>query len=248
MARSLTWVQSRKISIASGASWTLPVSQNADGSGCKTAFAQLLFEALSGGGTLTVKLQAALYSSLDPAAWVTIAEDTISASGMLVFLVGPAATNPVTGHLRLKIDCATATTVFVLRADLLLKAETGYRLVEWLPATSISVTAGTDVTMPADQWAEVGPYVQAFVLAEFDASSGSGSDLSVFVETAASRASETGSFVEVDSATLSATSTQIDGVLSSTNPPMGVLRLRYSSGNGLVSGTLRVMLLVKDDN
>ena len=248
MASSSTWIQSQRIAIAAGNSWIMQASRYVDGFDYKTAFAWFSFLNFAGGGTLTVRLQAAVYASRNNDAWVDLQTGTISADGDLVFQITQASTQLVTGPLRIKIDCATANTTFALRTELLLKAHTGSQFIEWMPPTAVSVTSGSDVTMPADLWIDCSQYVNATSLVEFELSSGTASNLTTFIETAASRASETGAFVTVNSSALVDGSTQIAGRASSTNPPMGVLRLRHSSASGSVAGTMRVMLLLKDDN
>lgn len=248
MSRSLSWLRAQPIAIAAGTSYILPSNLYVDGSDCETIFARLNFSALTGGGTLTVRLQSAIYPSTDSNAWVDINTGTVTADGDKFFVVGPSAANLLTGAVRLKIDCATATTSFVLLSEVLMKGQTGSELMEWLPATSIFVTAGTDVVLDADRWASVGGYVNAFALVEFEVASGTAANLTVAMQTAPALASETGAFVAVASTTMSATSRQIDGTLASTNPPMDVLRLSFSSSSGTVAGTIRVVLLLKDDN
>ena len=248
MSHSLSWLRAQAITIAAGSSYILPSNLYLDGSDYEAIFAWLVFSAFSGGGTLTIRLQAAVYASTDSNAWVDINAGTVTADGDKIFMVGPSATNLLTGAVRLKIDCATATTSFVLRSEVLMKGQTGNEVIEWLPATSISVTAGTDVVLDADRWANVGRYVNAFALVEFEVASGTASNLTVAMQTAPALASETGAFVPVASTTMSATSKQIDGTLASTNPPMDVLRLSFSSSSGTIAGTIRVVLLLKDDN
>lgn len=248
MSRSVSWLRSQAIKIAAGSSYILPSTMYLDGSDQETIFVWLAFSGFAGGGTLTVRLQAAVYASSDNGAWVDIDSDTVTADGDKVFMVGPSATNLLTGAVRLKIDCATSATNFVLRGEVLMKGHTGCEITEWLPSTSISVTYPTDVLLGADQWAQVGTYVNAFALVEFEVASGNASDLTVALETAPALASESGAFVEVGSTTMATTSSQIDGTLASTYPPMDVLRLRFSSGSGTVSGTIRVVLLLKDNN
>ncbi len=247
MSRKAVVIQSRRIVIAAGSSWILDAASHQDASAFKAIFAWMSFSDVSGGGTLTAKLQAATYETRDNDGWITLASDTLTADGEKVFLVTEANAT-LTGRVRFKVDCASAQTTFVLRAEVLFKGETGFQLIEWLPPTAISVTNGTDVTMPADQWADMPQFGEAFALLEFEASSGSGSNLTATMQTAPSRASDSSAWHTVDSSALTAASTQLDGTPIATNAPMGVIRLKYSSASGTVAGTLRAMLLLKDTN
>jgi len=129
--------------------------------------------------------------------------------------------------------------------ELLLKHAVEAQLIEWVPATMLSLPGSGTMTLPGDRWVDCAQFLHAFLLCEWSLASGSGSDLTVTLETAPSAASSTTSWVTVASGTMSASAVVIDGRFGATNPPMGVLRLKYSAANA-VSGTLRVVLLLKE--
>jgi len=225
----------------------MPVALWRECSGFMNAYLLIHTETLAtSGGALILKLQSSPALSQDDNACVDVANVVgVNATGPQILKVGDAATNALTGWIRLKVTCSTAQVDATLRAELLLKHEVESRAAEWLAPLALSFAGSGALTMPADLWVDCSRFLHAFLLCERVTTSGSGSSLTVKLETAPSAASDASSWVTVASATMANSATVIDGRFSATNPPMGMLRLTYEAG-GQVSGTLRVIVLLNE--
>lgn len=246
MSQSNLLQESGYFALSAGGTWLLPIANQPDVIRYFNACALLAVDSFSGAGTVDISLQSALTSSQDDNAWTTVASVTgISSTGPRVLFVGDAATNALLGVMRLKVVCNTAAVTLTLRAELLLKHEIEGLLREWLKPIVISFAGAGSSYMPADIWADCARFLHAFVLCEWTPATGSGANLTVALETAPNAAADSTSWATVNSATMTNSAANIDGRMSNTNPTMGVLRLKYTASAAL-SGTLRVMLLLKE--
>jgi len=241
------WLEATYLSLTAGSSWTMPVGMYSDCSAYMNAFILAQIDYLStSGGTLTIEVQSAPIMSNDASAWQTVATvSSISTTGPQVIKVLRTATYPITGLLRLKVTAVTATVTFTIRAELLQKSKVPTRTLDWLAPTYISLATSGTWTMPMSHWLDTSGFVNAWLLCDFRASSGSGADLTVTLQTAPALSVDTDAWLTVGSAiTLGTTPATYDARSSVTNPPMALLRLKLDAAAGL-AGTLRVQVLQK---
>jgi hypothetical protein len=248
MAESKLMLDSTFLTLAASASWTLPAAQWVDSR--KHLNAGLLIDVqsfkTSASGTLAFYLQSSPSLSQDNNGWTDLASVTgVSATGPQILFANFMSTNMVTGYLRLRVACSTGAVDFTIRAELLMQYAVAAELSQWLKPTLISFSAAGDLVMPADLWAPCAQYLHAWLLCDYQASFGSGSNLTVALQTAPSADADENSWLTVASATMGNTAAVIAGPVTATNPIMGVLRLKYTASAAL-GGTLQVQLLLKE--
>lgn len=138
----------------------------------------------------------------------------VNATGPQVLKALRTSTNAPTGVLRLKVTAVTRPVTFTLRADLLLKQQVATRTIEWVWSTFMSLATAGSWVMPVSRWFDVSGFVTAYLLCEFRASSGSGSNLSRRLQTAPCMTSDDGAWGTVGGGsgiTLGTSSATYDG-------------------------------------
>jgi hypothetical protein len=117
----------------------------------------------------------------------------------------------------------------------------------WVESLHLKLDEQESLVMDASDWRDVGEFGEAFVLCEFDAEAGSfGADLTVDLETSPAVALGDGApWAGISSAVMSSRFAVITGRLDADNPPMGPLRLRWTTTDP-VTGTFRAFLLLKN--
>lgn len=222
--------------------WTLPQTMTADCASHMCAGLLAVMDSFSG-GTITLNLQTSVIESLSSNAWTTIATTTFTSATSKTLWVNASAALPPLGKLRVQAVCTGSNTSFTLRLELLQKAQVEFTLQEWMPAVYLNFAGASNQTMPADQWSDIGRFLNVFALLEFNGSSGA--NLTVKLQTAPFASSDDTAWLDVDSKAMSVDCQTLAGGLASTYPPMGALRL-YFSASGACSGTLKATLIAKE--
>lgn len=240
------FVDSVYVSIAAGSSWTQPMSQWVNCSDYLNAYVLVTVSAFSG-GTATAYLQSTSALADEDTAWNN-ADTSASITGntTLILSVRQVSTQDVLGSLlRLRVAASGSTVTMTLKAELLLKQRVENVDMRWVSSYYVNLTNGTGQSMPADAWIDCSRYRNALVLLRFDTISGSGANLTAYLETAAAVNSSDYLWQVVNSTALSSTYMVLDGKSNRTYPPAGVLRLRYyASGN--VEGNITAFLIMKE--
>jgi|GEM_PF-1442937 len=243
------WLDATYLNVAAASSWTMPAPLWHDCSAFMCAYVLLQVDYLStSGGDLDLYLESAPVLSNDAGAWTTVASVTgMTTTGPRVLKVLIDASNPITGVLRLRVQANTAAVACTIRAELLLKQRVHSLTTDWLPALYIAIPATTSWVLPATLWVDTSEFADALLLCSFSPSSGSGSDLSLTLQTSPLLTSEETAWKDVGTYITFTTSPKVyDGRHLVTNPPMGVLRIKLTAGASGVAGSLRVQLLQKN--
>jgi hypothetical protein len=225
-----------------GSSWYQPADSWLSVEEFKSGLVVIHVSDWIGSGTLEIKLQSAVYAARDDYAWVDVADLTgITAAGS--YLVASRLSASLTGLLRIKAICTISTISFNLRAEAVLKDSCESRVLDWLAPTTLSLAAST-WTMDADLYADCSSFLNCYALVEFlGTSTGT---LTATFQTAPSRSSDSSAWKDVASSTISNTAVQLNGEISATVPPMGIVRMKFDNAGGTTTGSFRVTLLMKE--
>jgi len=116
---------------------------------------------------------------------------------------------------------------------------------EWVSASYVMVASGTSLTQSADQWLDCRAWQDLFLLVEFQGSNGT--NLTVKLQTAAALSTDNSAWTNVTggAVTMSTSAAVIEAGYQLAVPPMGVVRLVYSSSGATVTGMVRVLVVRK---